>query len=164
MMIRKRVASLKTVFYSDLSIRFGIGIGIFGLLFSLLVRSLMPVRMLGDPLPILLILSQLLRGVAQGIQYIHWQSLFLHFLYMVILGLGAIGGNRLVKGWTEASFDPIRATRIAIAVNVVTIAFVEIDSVLVGLWYLAAGYLSFSLAGVITRALSQIVVRRSRKV
>jgi hypothetical protein len=155
--ISKRLASFRYTVHKDPSFRAGIAIGIVGIFFSLLVRSILPGRLLGDPLPILLTASQLLRGVTQGLQYIQLQSLLFHVLYLALLGLVAIIGNRVIKGGIEGGYDPIHGTRIAVVLNVALIVLAETDSVMVGLWYLAAGYLSFSIAGLIARALSRIL-------
>ena len=153
-MVRRRIQFLKKTFLKDLTFRVGIGIGLVGLLLSLLIRLANPGRLYGDPLPILLILSQILRGVSQGILYIHWGSVLQHLLFLAFLALSSVAGGRSLTG---RGIDPARAAQVAGALNTLVIAFSEVDSVMVGFWYLAAGYLSIAIVGVMTRVFARVL-------
>lgn len=60
------------------------------------------------------------------------------------------------RGWF------IRATRIAVLVNVLIAAFLEVDAVMVGFWYIVSGYLSATIATFIAgRIAGKIPLRRS---
>jgi hypothetical protein len=145
--------SIKSTLYSNHSFHFGLGFGLVAILISLGVRLILPGRILGDPLPILLILSQLMRGITQGIMYIHWQSVLIHLSFISVLVLILTIFRRIVANRIEIDIDLVQATKSAIVVNVIAAGMLEIDSVMVGLWYLAAGYLSYTFAGVISHAL-----------
>lgn len=121
----------------------GLIAGIIGFIFSLPLRSLFPGKLLGDPLPIMLTPNHIIRS---GFLYIQWRPLLMHILFLLLL-ISVVRGISILlptiqrdHGWF------VRATRVAVLLNVLIAALFEVDSIMVGFWYIVSGYLSVTIA------------------
>ena len=121
----------------------GILAGVFGLAVSYALKGLVPARPLGDPLPLMLALTQIPRGFA----YLPWQPALLHLLFAAFLGLLAVVVSRLVGGAFPARKQARYAGRIAALINVAVVAVLAVDAIIVGFWYLISGWVSIMLSG-----------------
>lgn len=141
----------------DKSMRLGLTVGLVGLVFSFAGRGLNLGRELGDPLPVMLVLSQALRG---SLLYLNWRGVVGHLLFILFLVLLIVG---IVQLWLPKSqHQEIRlrsAARVATGLNIAVVAFTEVDAVVVGFWYLMAGFLSLFLAGALADGLTKLMNR-----
>ena len=141
----------------DKSMRLGLAAGLIGLLFSFAGRELNLGRELADPLPVVLGLSQALRG---GFLYLNWRGMVWHLLFILFLVLLIVGILRL---WLPKSqWSQIRigsAARFAAILNIAAVALTEIDAVVVLIWYLMAGFVSVFLAGALADGVAKLANR-----
>ena len=142
---------------NDKSNQLGLIVGLIGLLFSFAGRPLNLGRELGDPLPVILSLSQALRG---GLLYLNWRGVVWHLLFILFLVLLAAGilHLRLPKSQRQ-QISLGAAVRFAAVLNVLAVALTEVDAVVVGFWYLMAGFVSVFLAGVLAEGVAKLMNR-----
>ena len=117
--------------------------GLVGLVVSFGLKGLVPARPLGDPLPLMLSVTQLPRGFL----YFQWRPPLLHPLFAIVLGLLAVVTLRLVTQQMPIREQAVRAGRIAALVNVGVVALMAVDALMVGFWYLASGVVTILLTG-----------------
>ena len=117
--------------------------GLVGLVISFGLKGLVPARPLGDPLPLMLSVTQLPRGFL----YFQWRPSLLHLLFAIVLGLLAVVTLRLVTQQMPIREQAVRAGRIAALVNVGVVALMAVDALMVGFWYLASGVVTILLTG-----------------
>ncbi|MCP5100863.1 MAG: hypothetical protein GY943_35375 [Chloroflexi bacterium] len=130
----------------------GIGVGAVGLLFSFLGKEIIPGRAWGDPMPVVLSIAQLTRGFL----YWNWQSPLIHLLFLLGLAILTVWvlrfrghrGERLVM---YAS----RAGQITAVINVLIIALLQTDAVVVGAYYLMSGLVAVWVTGEMARFLAK---------
>ena len=141
----------------DKSNQLGLITGLVGLLFSFAGRPLNLGRELGDPLPVVLSLSQALRG---GLLYLNWRGVVWHLLFILFLVLLAAGilHLRLPKSQRQ-QISLGKVVRFAAVLNVLAVALTEVDAVVVGFWYLMAGFVSVFLAGVLAEGVAKLMNR-----
>ena len=120
----------------------GIIAGIIGLAISFLGRGLIPGRVLGDPLPVVLSVSQL----TNGLLYFNWRAPLFHLIFIISVGLMAVIIFWLVKRDNEDEEGAKTAARIATGINVFMVAILRVDAVMVGIWYIAGGLVSIMVA------------------
>lgn len=143
--------------FSDKSNQLGIIVGFVGLLISFAGRPFNLGRELGDPLPVVLSLSQALRG---SLIYPNWGGVLWHLLFILFLVLLIAGIVRLRL--LPAQRLAVRlgaAARLAIIINVAVVAFTEVDAIVVGFWYVMAGFVSLFLAGALAEGVAKIMNR-----
>jgi hypothetical protein len=121
----------------------GVSAGLIGLVISFALKGLIPARPLGDPLPLILSVTQLTRGFL----YFPWQPPLFHLLFVLFLGLLAVIILRLVTRQAPGKENAIRAGRITALINVGVVALLAIDALMVGFWYLTAGVVTILLTG-----------------
>jgi hypothetical protein len=117
----------------------GIALGVVSLATAVLLETWFLGRLLGDPLPLALAPAALLRVLTEGFIYFDWRSPLAHLVFAISLGL--------ISAWIVIRRDmPLDAAaqigRLAGAVNVMAVAILEVDAVVVGFYYLISGYVS----------------------
>ncbi|RMG98834.1 MAG: hypothetical protein D6706_06515 [Chloroflexi bacterium] len=114
----------------------GGAVGLLGMGVSGLGSGLVPGRVPADPLPLALLVGQLLRNRL----YFNWWALVVPLLFAVLLG-GMVGG---VMGWAGVTDRRrvVRAARVAAVLNILMVAADEVDAPVVAFWYLVAGMMS----------------------
>lgn len=131
-------------------LRLGLALGVAGLLFSWGVSLVLPGRLLGNPIALMLAISSLGRAIGQTFAYFNWQDPALHLGFVALLSIasGLAGMQAEVNRTAQPGFAA-RIGRIAVGLNVLAAAFEEVDALTVALFYAAAGYLSVIAAGLI---------------
>ena len=125
----------------------GIITAVIGLIISFAGRGIIPGRELGDPIVLTLSASQLIQG---SFLYFNWRGLVYHLLFVMLLGVLAVVVLWLLSG--RQPVDPaaaVRAGRLAAIVNVTAVALTEVDALIVGFWYVAAGLMSAYITGLV---------------
>jgi hypothetical protein len=128
----------------------GILTGILGLALSYALKGLIPARPLGDPLPMMLAVTQLTRGFA----YLPWQPALLHLIFAALLGFLAVVVLRITAGALPARRQARYAGRIAALINVALVAVLAVDAIIVGFWYLISGWVSIIVSGFVAGLLA----------
>ncbi len=123
----------------------GLLVGLLGLILSFAYEAAIPGRLLGDPLPIMLGLRSLVNLLTSGLRYIDWTPPLAHLLFAFLLGAGAAVAGRLLLGRSFSDARAVRAAWTAGLVNVGAAAVVEVDSLLVGFFYVITGFASLAL-------------------
>lgn len=136
----------------------GLLAGLIGLVLSFALKGLVPARPLGDPLPLVLSLTQLTRGFV----YFQWQPALFHLLFAVTLGLLAFFLLWFMDRGAATLQRAKLAGRIAAILNVGVVALLAVDTIIVGFWYLMSGLVSVIISGFVAgRAASWWSKRRS---
>lgn len=133
----------------------GILTGILGLALSYALKGLIPARPLGDPLPMMLAVTQIPRGFA----YLPWQPALLHLLFAAFLGILAVVVSRLMGGILPSRKQARYAGRIAALINVAIVALLAVDAIIVGFWYLISGWVSIMISGFVAGLLASRLLR-----
>jgi hypothetical protein len=136
---------------NDPFILVGLFLGLIGIIASVLFTDLFPGRYPGDPLPLLLIVTWLIGGLSHGLSYLDWHAPVIHVGFMLGLSLATVFLLRYSISWEAKTEELSRAGRVALLVSYLLPAISEIDSWMVGVWYLASGYLSLTLSSLIMR-------------
>jgi hypothetical protein len=121
----------------------GILAGLVGLVFSFVLKGIVPARPLGDPLPLMLSATSLTKGFL----YFQWRAPLFHLIFALSLGLLAMVALRLLTGRLPRRAEAGYAGRIAAVVNVGLVALLAVDALIVGFWYLMAGVVSVLITG-----------------
>ncbi|UCG24121.1 MAG: hypothetical protein JSW55_18685 [Chloroflexota bacterium] len=121
----------------------GLAAGLAGLVVSFGLKGLVPARPLGDPMPLVLSVTQLTRGFL----YFQWRPPVLHLLFALFLGLLTVVVLRFVAHRMPTREQAVRAGRIAALINVGVVALMAVDALMVGFWYLIAGVIAVLLTG-----------------
>ncbi|HSG18658.1 MAG TPA: hypothetical protein VLE70_20350 [Anaerolineae bacterium] len=138
-----RHRSLVDMALADAALVSGLAAGLVGLVVSFGLKGLIPARPLGDPLPLILSVTQLTRGFL----YFQWQPPLLHLLFTLFLGLLAVVALRFIARRMPIREQAVRAGRIAALVNVGVVTLMAVDALMVGFWYLVAGVVTILLTG-----------------
>jgi hypothetical protein len=133
----------------------GIISGTIGLILSFSLRGLTVARPLGDPMPLMLSISQIPRGLT----YFPWRPILVHFLFAVMLGVLSFFVLVLINRDSANTDGAAKVGRIAAVINVGVVAIIAVDAVVVGFWYLISGLVSVVLTGYAAR-LAAILWRR----
>jgi hypothetical protein len=128
---------------TDAALVSGLAAGLVGLVVSFGLKGLVPARPLGDPMPLILSVTQITRGFL----YFQWRPPLLHLLFAVFLGLLAVVVLRFVARRMPIREQAVRAGRIAALLNVGVVALMAVDALMVGFWYLTAGVVTVLLTG-----------------
>jgi hypothetical protein len=121
----------------------GILAGLIGLVFSFAFKGVIPARLLGDPLPLMLSATSLTKGLL----YFQWRAPLFHLFFALGLGLLTVLALRILLGRRPRRAEASFAGRIAAVVNVGLVALLAVDAIIVGLWYLMAGVVSVLITG-----------------
>ena len=142
---------------NDISNQVGIIAGFIGLIVSFAGRPFNLGRELADPLPVVLSFSQALRG---SLIYLNWRGVIWHLLFILFVILLVTGISRLwlpMAQWLE--FKLGSAARLAVMLNIIVVAFTEVDAIVVGFWYLMAGFVSVFVAGALAEGVTKVMNR-----
>ena len=134
----------------------GILSGAIGLILSFSLRGLTVARPLGDPMPLMLSISQ----VTRGLTYFPWRPLLVHFLFAVMLGVLSFFVLLLLNRNSANSDKAAKTARIAAVINVGFVAIFAVDAVVVGFWYLISGLVSIVITGYAARFAASLWRRR----
>ena len=121
----------------------GVLAGGVGLVVSFALKGLIPARPLGDPVPLVLAVTQ----VTRGFTYLPWRPALFHLLFAVSLGVLAFLVLLLINKGPISRDEATRAGRIAALINVVVVALLAVDALMVAFWYLVAGLISVLISG-----------------
>ncbi len=142
---------------NDQSIRLGLVTGFLGLGVSFAGRGLNLGRELGDPLPLVLGVSQAFRG---ALLYLNWRGIGWHLLFLLFLVLLNVGILRLWLTKDQRQQISVEsAVRIAAVLNSAVVALTEIDAVVVFIWYLLSGFISVQVAGLLAKGVLWLMNR-----
>lgn len=120
--------------------------GIVGLLISFLGRGIVPGRVLGDPLPTVLSAAQIMRGFL----YWNWQAPLVHLLFLTLLAGIVVVGWKYVRGLEDwGGEEAVAAARVTAVINVGFVALLEIDAIVVAIYYLMGGLISVWVTGLV---------------
>ena len=121
----------------------GLLAGGIGLVVSFAGRGIILGRVLGDPLPLVLAPTQLMRTRL----YFNWQAPLWHFLFAVGLGALSVVLLKFLPGKRPFPFNaPLITARIAAAINILVVVLLQVDAVVVALYYAIAGFISISIS------------------
>lgn len=148
----KRVQS-RLINLSPAELGWGSAIGILGLLGAWLFLRVRPGRMLGNPMPLILGFSSLGRALGQGLTYFNLRDPLLHLGFVALLA-GASGTAAARRGPRSAPAAQTIA-RIAVGLNLIVSALLEVDALIVLIFYVGAGFLSLSAAGLVARWMAE---------
>ncbi len=148
----KRVQS-RVINLSSAELGWGLVIGILGLLGAWLFLRVRPGRMLGNPMPLILGFSALGRALGQGLAYFNWRDPLLHLGFVGLLA-GASGTAAARRGPRRAAAAQTIA-RIGVGLNLIVSGLLEVDALIVLIFYVGAGLLSLSAAGLVARWAAQ---------
>ncbi len=104
-----------------------------------------PGRLLGDPMPIVLAFNGLRSVLIHGFLYYDRRSPLLHLLFAAALGSAAAAATWPGRPGSRPS-EAARAGGLAALVNLLPPAPQEVDTLMVGVFYLAAAYVSLWVA------------------
>lgn len=156
----------------DRSVYAGMAAGGIGLVLSFAFRGAIPGRALGDPLPLALSVT----GITTGFTYFNWRAPLYHALFAALLGLLATAAVLLLnRDAPSGRRDPLesglvrqasqmgrRAGQIAAGINVGIVALLQVDALVVGLWYLMAGAASLMISSFIAGRAAGLWQRHGR--
>ena len=125
----------------------GVISGVLGLVISFSLRDLSPARPLGDPLPLTLSIAQIPRGFT----YFPWRPLILHLIFALFLGILSFTILWIISRELTGPDQAAKAGRIAAGINLIVVATLAVDTVVVGVYYLIAGLVSIKITGSIAR-------------
>ena len=100
------------------------------------------------PLPLTLSIGQLPRGFT----YFSWWPLLAHLLFALLLGVLSFAFPLILSRGPTSGNQAAMTGRIAAAINIGAVAILSVDSVLVGIWLLVAGLVSFMITSCSARA------------
>ncbi len=131
--------------HPDLTLARGLGVGLAGLALSYLYEAWVPGRLLGDPMPVVLAFNGLRSVLIHGFLYYDRRSPLLHLLFAAALGSAAAAATWPGRPGSRPS-EAARAGGLAALVNLLPPAPQEVDTLMVGVFYLAAAYVSLWVA------------------
>ncbi len=135
----------------------GLGLGLAGLAVATLLRSLIPGRLLVDPLPMALMPAAMMRSVREGFAYFDLRSPVLHLLFAV--GFGAASAWLTVRrGGTEEQARG--SARIASGLGILVVAIREVDAVVVAFYYGLSAFVSLSISAYAADRFTRRMLRR----
>ena len=141
-------------------VKVGIAAGFVGVLISMLGRGLNPGRVLADPLPVVLSVAQITRGLL----YWNWQGVLVHVLFYLFLPVLSVAG---IYFWHNEKLDFIvqafDAGRLTAVINVVVVALQQIDAFTVAVYYLFGGFLMVWISGISAKWLAKKIENRDRE-
>ena len=124
-------------------------LGTAGFALSYLIEILIPGRFPADPLPVALAFSGLRQILSSGFLYFDWRSPLLHLLYAAVLGLLSALLLEILPSTDLNPPNARQAGRFAAGVSVLLVALMEVDSVMVAVFYVGAGLVSVWAAALV---------------
>jgi len=137
----------------------GIISGAIGLFLSFSLRGLTVARPLGDPLPLMLSISQITRGLT----YFPWRPILVHILFALMLGVLSFFVLVLLNRDSANTDKAAKTARIAAVINVGFVAIFAVDAMVVGFWYLISGLVSIVITSYAARLAAIFWLRRNRR-
>jgi hypothetical protein len=137
----------------------GIIAGVIGLVISFSLRDLAPARPLGDPLPLTLSIAQ----ITKGFTYFPWRPLILHLIFALFLGILSFTILWIISREQSGPDQAAKAGRIASGINLLVVATLAVDAVVVGIYYLIAGLVSIIITGSIARLAAALWARKMKR-
>ena len=135
----------------------GLRLGLAGLAAAILLRSVIPGRLLVDPLPMALMPAAIMRSVREGFAYFDLRSPALHQIFAV--GYGA--GSAWLTARREGTAEQARGSaRIASGLGILVVAIQEVDAVVVAFYYALSAFVSLSISAY---AADQFTIRMLRR-
>ncbi len=121
----------------------GLGLGLAGLAGATLLQSVMPGRLLVDPLPMALVPAAIMRSVREGFTYFDLRSPLLHLIFTIGFGAGAAWLTVRRGGTAEQARG---SARIASGLGILVVAIGEVDAVVVAFYYALSAFVSLSIS------------------
>lgn len=137
----------------------GVISGVLGLIISFSLRDLSPARPLGDPLPLTLSIAQITRGFT----YFPWRPLILHLIFALFLGILSFTILWIIYREQTGPGQATMAGRIAAGINLIVVATLAVDAVVVGFYYLIAGLVSIIITGSVARLAAALWARNMKR-
>jgi hypothetical protein len=113
-------------------------------------------RPLADPVPLMLAITQL----TNGFTYFPWRPALTHLIFAVLLGFSALTVISLLSKGRVTPKKATQAGRIAALINVLIVATLEVDAIVVGFWYLVSGLASVLITGLVAGVVASWLARR----
>ncbi|MDX1615401.1 MAG: hypothetical protein R3300_13895 [Candidatus Promineifilaceae bacterium] len=142
-MLTKSIDALRRALDGQAWLGSGLAVGVLGLIISFSLEGLIPARPLGDPLPLVLVVAQLPRGLT----YLAWQPALYHLLFSLALGLLVAVALRWRHPEQATRGQARLAGRLAMLLNVLIVALPVVDAAIVVLWYGLAGLVTVLVCG-----------------
>ena len=134
----------------------GVITGLIGMAISFGGRGVIPGRFLGDPVPLMLTAQSILRG---NFLYLNWRHWLWPLLFFSSIALLAVFVLRYFKtDPAEIEDDARRAAQLAAGLNVGVVALMEVDAMMVAVWYLMTGFIAVSLASFVAGRLAHLIL------
>ena len=130
-----------------------------GLILSFGLKGLTVARPLGDPMPLMLSISQ----VTRGLTYFPWRPILVHLIFAVMLGVLSFVVLALLNRDSANTGKAAKTARIAAVINVGIVAIFAVDAVVVGFYYLISGLVSVVITGYAARLTAILWLRRNRR-
>jgi hypothetical protein len=137
----------------------GIIAGVIGLVVSFSLRDLAPARPLGDPLPLMLSVTQITRGFT----YFPWRPLILHLIFALFLGILSFATLWIIYRKAIEPDQAAKAGRIAAGINLIVVATLAVDAVVVGVYYLIASLASIIITVSSARMAAALWTRKRKR-
>jgi hypothetical protein len=134
----------------------GIIIGFAGLAVSFGLKGANLGRPIGDPVPLMLSATQ----VTDGFTYFPWRPPLTHFIFAVLLGFLAFVVLSLLSKGMVTPKKATQAGRIAALINVLIVAVLRVDAIVVGFWYLVSGLASVLISGLVAGLAASWLAKR----
>ncbi len=134
----------------------GIITGFAGLAVSFGLKGANLGRPIGDPVPLMLSVTQ----VTDGFTYFPWRPALYHLVFAVLLGVLAVVTLVILGKGNVTRTGAIRAARIAALMNVLFVAVLRVDAIVVGFWYLVSGLASVLISGLVAGLAASWLAKR----
>jgi len=135
----------------------GLGLGLAGLAIAFLLRSVIPGRLLVDPLPMALMPAAIMRSVREGFAYFDLRSPLLHLIFAIGFGAGAAWLTVRRGGTAEQARG---SARIASGLGILVVAIQEVDAVVVAFYYGLSAFVSLSISAYAAGRFTRRMLRR----
>ncbi len=135
----------------------GLGLGLAGLALATLLRSVIPGRLLVDPLPMALMPAAIMRSVREGFAYFDLRSPLLHLLFAVGFGAGSAWLTVRRGGTAEQARG---SARIASGLGILVVAIQEVDAIVVAIYYGLSAFVSLSISAYAADRFTRRMLRR----
>ena len=135
----------------------GLILGLVGLVGAYLLRLVVPGRLLGDPLPLVLMPAAVMRSLREGFTYFDLGSPLLHLIFAIGIGAGA-AWLTVRRGGTAEQARP--TARIASGLSILVVAIQEVDAVIVAFYYGLSAFVSLSISAYAADRVARRLLRR----
>ena len=138
----------------------GLGLGLVGLAIAILLRPVIPGRLLVDPLPMALMPAAIMRSVREGFAYFDLRSPLMHMLFAVGFGAGSAWLTVRREGIAEEARG---SARVASGLGILVVAIREVDAVVVAFYYALSAFVSLSISAYAADRFTRRLLRRRSK-